>query len=520
MSPGMYVGLFSNPAEFNYVNHPYPIIWLYALLYWAFGKLGMYLLIAAAGFAGCLLTYRFLTHFFPPAYAWLSTALLIASHATIEFATNTDVIAQGAIVWPLAGLVAIRLKETSNHPRTGFAWLIAFVVFLAGQISWFALTTIPALLLLSLPEEKSLIEALRRPWSVPGWLPILIGGTLSLAVFIGQILLYSPSLHGNAQYLGVQMGMGKSFIASRASQLPVLLLRMLLASPSLWLGAALGVYLFIRKEPRPRLLGAMLVYLGFFCLVVLAIPRLLLLNQHGFRYTLFPCAVLTAFALVSLPQKYFRFVLVAVALPALLFCYAKIHEYRASMASMTLGRWIEANTKLNEIVFTNLKYLVPPIQSWDGEFCNNTAVVADRFLIFGAQDEAEFGRAARPFLHQTQEFSFLRDNSQKMDPALMKEIESFGAPVLTTNLVVPNEGLLIFKTARAALWKVLKGNAPQYTAVDSGTESRTNWFSVALYRLPPGSVRALVKHADPKRYPFEAQRDAATPSNNASSIPP
>jgi hypothetical protein len=162
------------------------------------------------------------------------------------------------------------------------------------------------------------------------------------------------------------------------------------------------------------------------------------------------------------------------------------------MASMTLGRWIAANTKPNAMVFTNLKYLAPPIQSWDGEFCNNTAVVADRFLIFGAQDEAEFCRMARPFLHQSEDFPFLRDNSQKVDSDFMKEIQSFGGAPLTTNLVVPSEGLLIFKTSRAAVWKLLGGHAPQYMALDSTAKSQTNSFSVELYRLPSERVQTLV----------------------------
>jgi len=83
----------------------------------------------------------------------------------------------------------------------------------------------------------SLKEAIRRPWSVPGWLPILIGGTATLLLYIGQILIYTPSLHGNASYLGAQIGLGGSFFASRWNMLPVLVLRMLLAGPALWFGA-------------------------------------------------------------------------------------------------------------------------------------------------------------------------------------------------------------------------------------------------------------------------------------------
>ena len=107
-----------------------------------------------------------------------------------------------------------------------------------------------------------------------------------------------------------------------------------------------------RPRPQRPLVASMLVYLAVFVLVMLTIPRFLFLNQHGFRFPLFACAVMTAFALAYLQAKWARGVLVAIALPGLLFCYAKLHDNRASMASMTLGRWVGANTKPYELLFS------------------------------------------------------------------------------------------------------------------------------------------------------------------------
>src|SRR2546426_12623064 len=45
LSYGMYAGILPHPGDFNYVNHPYPILWLYTLLYLLFGKVGPYALI-------------------------------------------------------------------------------------------------------------------------------------------------------------------------------------------------------------------------------------------------------------------------------------------------------------------------------------------------------------------------------------------------------------------------------------------------------------------------------------------
>src|SRR2546429_3936862 len=90
----MSAGILPNPADFNYVNHPYPIVWLYTFLYWLFGPAGVFVLIALAGLIGCLLSYRFLKEYFSLEVAWFTTVFVIAAHATVEFATNTEAIAQ------------------------------------------------------------------------------------------------------------------------------------------------------------------------------------------------------------------------------------------------------------------------------------------------------------------------------------------------------------------------------------------------------------------------------------------
>src|SRR6185436_3713511 len=182
-----------------------------------------------------------------------------------------------AIIWPVSCAVIIWLRQ-KGWPQPFSSVLLGLVVFLLGQINWFALTVVPALLILCLPEDKSLFQAIRHPWAVPGWMPILIGGTLSLGLFITQVLVYSSNLHENANYMGVQMGNG-SFLGSRLEKLPVLLMRMLLAGPALWFGALVGVTQIRSNTPNRWLFNSMLVYFVVFFAVMLTIPRLLFLNQ-------------------------------------------------------------------------------------------------------------------------------------------------------------------------------------------------------------------------------------------------
>lgn len=484
---GWNVGVLPNPADHNYVNHPYPIFWLYTFLYWLFGQVGLYAYVASAGLASCLLTYWFLKRFFPVRIAWFTAALVTAAHATVEFGTNPDVLAQSAIIWPLAGFIIIKLEGRSSQSKaTGFWWL-GVVVFLAGQMNWFALTTVPVLLLLlCFTNEASLGGALRRPWTVCGWMPLLLGATASFALFIGQVLAYSPSLHANAQYLlGAQMGVGSSFFASRFRALPVLLFRMLLAAPALWFGTLVCLTQLSKNRPERRLAATMLVYLAIFTLVMLTIPRLLLLNQHGFRFLLFPCAVMTAYALACLEAKWLRRALIGIALPSLLLCYAKLHDYQASSASVVLGNWVAAHTKPDEIIFTNLKYRIPPVQSWDVEFLPSAMDVSDR-LLFAAEDEAELFQVGQPLTGHLQSVCFLREDRQPLAPALLARLDSGATVVLTTNLVVPPDTLRVFKTGRTALWKLLKFSGPE-----APTASGTNAFSLTLYRLSPAAVRKL-----------------------------
>ena len=504
----MSAGIVPNPADFNYTNHPYPIVWLYTLLYWLFGPAGDFALIALTGLAGCLLTYRFLKEFFTLKVAWFTTVLLTAAHATVEFATNTEAIALSTIIWPLAGLAIIGLRSSRPRIKAAAPWLLGLVVFLSGQISWFALTTVPVLLLLCLPLGVSPREAIRHPASISGWIPILGGAMATLAVFIGQIVEYSPDLRANLHYLGAQSGAdGNGFLATRLNQAPVLLLRMLLAGPALWLGAVVGLTQFRKPLGSPasppanvsqrRLAGILLLYLGIFGLVMFTIPRLLFLNQHAFKFTVWPCAILTAFALTSLDAKWFRRALVAVALPSLLFCFAKIHDYRASAASVALGRWLAATTNPKEIVFSNLTDLKPPVEPWDGECFANAKAVADRFVASGVSTEAALIQAARPFKGRLTDAAFLHECSQPMDAALAANIVSGAQTVLVTNLPVPPEGLMIYKTARASLFSLLGKRAPQNMRTGPQDTPRTNVFSLELYHLSPAMVQTMNRQSAP-----------------------
>jgi hypothetical protein len=204
---------------------------------------------------------------------------------------------------------------------------------------------------------------------------------------------------------------------------------------------------------------------------------------------IFPCAVLTAYALTYVAGKWLRTGLILIAAAGLLFCYAKIRDYRASTASRVLGRWLADQTMPTEFIFTNIKTLSAPIQSWDNEFIANTRLAADRLLFAGATDEQSLRDQAGPF---TNEFPstvcFLLVASQPLDTNLQQQLNARSLETRRTELEVPPQRPAVFKTARATLWRLLGKRANQYTFKPGEASGETNVFNVELYRLPSAFV--------------------------------
>ncbi len=483
LSPGWRVGLLQNPEAHNYVNHNYPIIWLYSLLYWLFGKAGMYALVALRSLATALLTFGFLSRVFPRTVAMFASFMAIASYGMIEFTMNTDVIGQGVIIWPLAGLLAFNLEA---NPLRKKAIFLGVAIFCAGQITWFALSVTPALLMLCLSEKTSFPSAISRLWKHPGCLPLIVGAAASGAVFICQILAYTPTVSGNADYLKLQMGLVSGEAASRLSMFPVLLLRMLVAAPALWFGAIVGTILCMRDSQYGRFARVSGVYFLTFCAITFCIPRLLFLNQHGFSYMVFPCAIMTGFALAKTSSKSCRVALVGISAVGLLICYAKLHDYRASNAALTFGDWLGKHTQKNELVFSNYKHTNAnhPVQDWDYEFFAEASVIADRLLY----KEVSSIDAAKKIIAQVGNhpypMSYLHFVNVPSNPNFLQKLLTEKTEVIEANIEIPPESPRVFKLLRQWLWQSLPGSTPFQSSEGNAGSTTNRMLKIQLIRLP------------------------------------
>ena len=496
LSPGWRVGLIEHPEAHNYVNHPYPIIWLYALLYSLFGKAGMYVFIAFRSLATALMTYAFLGRLFSRPVAMFASILAIASYGMIEFTMNTDVIGQGVIIWPLAGLLLLNLK---SNPLKSTAILLGVAIFFVGQITWFALSVTPALLFLCIPEQTNIRLAASRVLKLPGVVPLILGASLSAALFICQVFAYTPAVVGNSDYLKMQMGLVTNEASSRVGMLPVLLLRMLVAAPGLWLGAIVGAALCLRDSKHGRLAAFSGFYFLTFAGIVFCIPRLLFLNQHGFSYMVFPCAIMTGIALDKLSSKVFRSALATVGIVGLLICYAKLHDYRASNASLALGSWISQNTQKNDIVVSNYRFEDnnPPIQDWDFEFLGEASVAADRFLFKEINNGTDLKSVIAQFGSNSHPLVYLNFASMPPSQIFLNEMAKKKTGDIEASIEIPHESPRYFKSLRRFLWQHLPGSAPWRSAKALNGGQTNKPLQIQLIRLPQDFADQLSRDQQP-----------------------
>ncbi|MGZ4984518.1 MAG: hypothetical protein ACXV8A_00370, partial [Chthoniobacterales bacterium] len=241
-------GHLSNPEVFNYVNHPYPIMWLFAAAYRVCGPWGMMAVVLSLGLASCVAVLVVLTRSFTRRAAFFAALLFVLAPSAILFDADTNIVALGAVIWPASALVA-SYADGNHQNRWSLALILGIVVFVCGQISWFVLTTLPALLTMTARSDLPFARQYRTPWGNPFWVAIIAGGAATFCLFLLQVFLYSPHLSESFAYAFAHTGSGDGFFSSRGKMVVLVLSKcLLLVGPALVTGALAGLISLRKRE--------------------------------------------------------------------------------------------------------------------------------------------------------------------------------------------------------------------------------------------------------------------------------
>lgn len=482
LSTGWRFGWLERPELHNYVNHNYPVLWLYAVAYYLFGPIGIHGVVAIRSLLTQLFTYASLIHIFPRKTAFLTTILGLATCGIIEYTMHPDVIGQGVIVWPVATLLALRF---SRRPSGKTAFLLGVIVFLAGQISWFTLSVLPCVALLCKRAGTPLRIELSRPLSNPAWVWLAFGAIASICLFIAQILYYSPSIKENIDYLKLQTVLCPAEAASRLDMLPVLILRTLLTCPALWFGACIWLFLRAQFTPYRGIATVAVLYYIIFVTILVSIPRLLFLNQHGFSYLIFPGMLLTGIVLACLHSQWIRIGLFMLTFLGLSVCYAKLYDYRASAASVAFGQWLAEHTGKDELIFSNYTYKGRPrsIEAWDYEFITNASCVGDRLLFSNTTRLEQLWRRVAEAGSLQPRIAYILFPTPEIEQSLYMYLINNHTDMFAVSIRLPEEPMRVFKSARQLLWHLLPSATPWRAARPDRASSSERFLTFIFFRF-------------------------------------
>jgi hypothetical protein len=477
-------GRVAEPWLFNYTNHPYPALWMLTTIYYVFGGMGVIALTAILGLVGCLLLYRVLANHFGVAAAWFATALYATAPAAIAFDVNANVVAMGSIIWPFALWFVC--------PRTGGAttvsarpWLAAATIFLAGQLSWYALTVLPALLLAALPKPLTFGVAVRHLWLNPIWRRLGLAAALTMGLFVVQLCVYTPDFERFWEYFLMQSA-GGAASPSRMHLLPQIVAKVLYQpGPALWLAAAIAGFYLLRRRSLGGLSPLILVATGYvivFGITILVLTRFHYTEQSMYRYLLAPLTVLTAYACGQWHGRWrlpLQFGLVALAFLGVAFASARISSSRASTTAETLGSLIQETSRPEDMVLTNLRPMYSPYGPQDVAGAEYTRRIADRLLRFNIHDQAAVDAAFLPFRQKPMNCVFVRDESNQLHEDLGDLLEQRAIEITDHELNINPSPQTLFLRLRAVYWNI-SGRARSET-----TNSETPLLvKLRIYRLP------------------------------------
>jgi len=368
-------GMLDSPEKFNYVNHPYPILWIFTLFYHFLGEWGALLFGSALGLLSTLAVYPALKVRFSSGESLFGTLLFAVAPTGIIMSANPNIVALGSVGWPF---VVLCLAKFDEGPSFRHSCLLAGIVFLIGQISWFTYTISAAIVFASL-LQMFLSKNLKRSWRTSPIIPIVVGSLATLAVFIIQILYYTYDFSEVLRYAHGQAGAEAGISFSQLYR-GIFIRIVLSVGPGLLVGGVLGLGMMLKGIPKHWLEWVAIVYILIFLGTSLLLPRFFFRELSMYEYLIFPLTLGTLHAIESIRRGYFKWAIAGVAILSLVYPLFQASIPVVSAKSRAVSAAINRNTDKGEIVATNMASQKFPFESWDVGSANNTAMLADRLL--------------------------------------------------------------------------------------------------------------------------------------------
>ena len=442
-------GIVAEPWKFNYVNHPYPILWFDTLVHWFAGGWGVVLANALARLAACLLVFLALKWVFSPGLALVGAVLFTLAPSDILFTFDPNTVQLGAILWPPA--IYLIGKNLQNRQTVG-AVALGAVVFFCGQIDWFTYSILPALLCAACGfayDRSSGFTTKPNTGLIAG---ILAGSVLTMAAFACQIVCYTHNFSDTLVYVQGQAS-SEQGVPLRRMYAAIAMRGILSAGPALFLGSLAGIICLARKRTVNWLQWTAILYPLLFVGAAIVLPRFFFRERTMYQYLLFPCTVLTLTALQHLGSRLATGGIIALAVLGLVYPAFQFSIPVVSKTSRKLGSLLREISQPDEVVATNLVGQQKPFQNWDVGSIGMASLSADRMIRAKILTKEELQSLLKNYRAKELKVVFLYDTSRPIDPALITFLRSVSLPVIT-RFDVPHEPASVATQVRSIYWKM------------------------------------------------------------------
>lgn len=409
-------GIVPEPARFNYINHPLLGVWWVTLLFAAGGPYLVQAFMLAATFASFLVFFWTLTRLFPLRAATLAAALFLLSPAPMIWAPDSNIIAWGALLWPVSLFTLVRARE-SDIWRRRLPWLLGGAVFVAGQITWMSLSIAPGLLAATAsPGTRCSFRGLVAEWRRNAvWRAIGISAAATSILFLSILVLNTSDPHATIKYLLDQTGKAQAQSKSKMILFDILRIPVLAGIP-LSLFALAALWLCFKQRKSDPVVMAAIVYLPSFALIGMVLARFFFIESTPYVYLAYALTILSASAFSQLNLRYAPALAVCLAVPNLIHTYLNISFPPISPAAEKLGQVIAEHAEPTDIVMTNLEVGHAPFAPTDMSVVGGTRKVSDRSISFGVKSAADVTETAKPFPHST--LIYVLDTNLAVTPEL------------------------------------------------------------------------------------------------------